>query len=340
MRAALDDQHAAPGLGQPVGDDRAAGARADHDRVVAVLRRRLERAQRRARAVLGAGEPAAGALGVRLEADPVPRALVAVVAEVGHLRRDADHPLHRRPQRGEHAAARDVGDEALLEVALARLGGHRGERHPQREQREDREHREREPHAPLAGGLQRGEVAVHVAGDVLGRDVLHRPLDHDLRQRDQRAERERVQVAEAVALLHGQPPAGDERRREHDVDRHPADEVGDRVDRRAERRHGVLAADRQHHDLREDQADVAERDEQRHPPVAADVRGAEQADRREQPVLGDRVHDEAELLAVPDRAGEVDRDEREGDHRVDEQQRPQPLLGARERCVRCSRHAW
>ena len=59
VRAALEHQHLAAGLGEAVGEDPAGGARADDDGVVAAVRRLLERHQRRrVDRVLGQRQPA------------------------------------------------------------------------------------------------------------------------------------------------------------------------------------------------------------------------------------------------------------------------------------------
>ena len=125
VRAALEHEHLAAGLGEAVGEDPARRAGADHDRVVAPARRLGQRLQRRLDRVVRQRRPAAGPARVGRVADRVPRAPVAVVAEVGHLGAGADQRLHERPQRLEHAPLGDLVDEALLQELPARVGGER-----------------------------------------------------------------------------------------------------------------------------------------------------------------------------------------------------------------------
>ena len=65
-----------------------------------------------------------------------------------------------------------------------------------------RERDQRELHARLAARVQRGEVAVDVPRDLLGREHLAAPLDHHLGDRHEAQERDRVQIAETVAGAH------------------------------------------------------------------------------------------------------------------------------------------
>ena len=157
VRAALEHEHLLAGLGPAVGEQAAGGAGADDHRVVVgPPRRRGERAQLRPD-VDRRGLRAMAALGVGLELDRVPAALVAVVAEIGHLRGDADRRLHDPAHEARQAAAPGGDDEDRLERALARRG-------LQRAEREQRGERQLDP--PLRARLEPGQVAVDVVGDL------------------------------------------------------------------------------------------------------------------------------------------------------------------------------
>jgi hypothetical protein len=326
VRPALDDQHAAARLGEAMSEDAARRAGADDHGVVALARHRGQRAQRGCDRVARLREPPARpALLVRLVLDRVPGRRVAVVAQVGHLGRGADHGLEHRPQGPEHPTPADRLDEAPLEKRLAGLRREHRQRRAQREQRPQRDRDQRELHAALGFGSKRGEVAVDVERDALGRDRLAVALDQHLGQRGERQEADRMQVAEAVGGAHRGSPPGHEQRGERDVDGHPAQEhrgTGDLAD------HGHVhwcdAAPEDRDDLPEDQRRVARGDDERRPAAAADVGGADRRERDEQHVLGEGVRDGAEPVGVADH--QVADRQQPAPHRVDREQASQPPL--------------
>ena len=270
------------------------------------------------------------ALRERLVADRPPAAAVAVVAEVGHLRRHADHRLHERQQRRGPAPLGHVGEEALLQVALARVRPHRRQRHAQRHERQHREHGERELDLRLRVGLQLRHVVVHVARHVERRKRLAPAVDQHLGQRDRRAERDRVEVLQAEARALRLPPPQQQPATDDQVDRQPRGEERPEAGVHPEGvDHGVVA-EREHDQLGDDQEAVRRREHEREPAAPTHVRRPQQRDEQEQPVLGGRVDDEAELGVVGDAARQVVDDERQRQDRVGVQQAPQPLLRFRE----------
>ena len=224
------------------------------------------------------------------------RALVAVVAQVGHLGGDTDHRLHRAADRLEPqqpaAAGGEVAHEALLEEVEPRLGADPRERRAPEQQREEGQAGQREldasPPAPPAppAARQAAQVAVDVAGDLGGRHLLRLALDQHLRERLERDVAVRAEVPELVARDLRPVVHPHQQHDQRDVDGQPADQEarpGDLGPEPGERR--VVTAD-QHQHLRRDEHDVGERDQQRQPAEAPDVRRGEHREDHEQRVLG------------------------------------------------------
>ncbi len=273
VRSALEHEHAPAGGREPGGEDRAGGARADHDHVVARGRRLRQRRQaRRHRRGRGRG---ARAPQVGRVADRRPGAAVAVVAEVGHLRGGPHGGLEQRPQRARQAPARRGVDEAPLEERAPRGVIERGQRWAEREQRPGGDGQQRELDAALGARVEVGEVAVDVAGDVGGGEQLAVALDRDVGERLERGEAGGVQVAQPVAGARRRDPPGEEPGRQDDVDRHPGEQRDGGGDVDPEHVDVGRAAPDQRGDLARDERDVGERDQQREPAAPPHVGGAE-----------------------------------------------------------------
>jgi hypothetical protein len=243
-------------------------------------------------------------------------------SEVRHLGAGADRRLHDRADRPERPVRGHVLD-APFQEPFARRGGERRERG---DQRPGAESRQPQVHQPLAPRPEVGEIAVDVAGHVLGRHDLAPPLDQHLRQRDQPEERHRMQVAQPVPSAHGGRPPGEEPHHEHEVDRHPRQQRDRRAHLYSEHSDVRRAAQEQRGDLAQDQGEVRGRQDQRRPREPPHVGRADHGHHGEQHVLGERVRQERERARVA--ADHVAAREQRAQDRVPEKQPAQPpLLG-------------
>ena len=304
MLPALEQDDLAPRLGEPVGEHRSRGPAADDrdvggDPVGVDLVRRVD-VERRQLADLLHRLREALALRERHVAGGWGAAGVGVVADDRQLLGGGEQRLDEPAELPGQPALDDVRDEAALDEGQPRLGGHEGERGPEPEERIDREHREDELRLPLLVRGEGVEVVVDPLGDLLRGEHLVRADDEHLGHRHRRVVLMRPEVAEAVPPLDRRAVEQGEHHRDRGRRRGPEQQLQGGAEAGAERgtegvRDAVVVAEREHGQQGDDDQDVAEDHELRRPAVAANVAGGDEAEDREEPVLGERVGDEWEL---------------------------------------------
>ena len=304
MLPALEEDDLSPGLREPVGEHRSGGPAPDDRHVgrdpvgvdlvrgVDVERRQLPDLLHRLREAL--------ALRERHVARGRRAAGVGVVADDRQLLRGGEQRLDEPAELPGQPALDDVRDEAALDEGQARLGGHEGERGPQPEERIDREHREDELRLPLLVGAEGVEVVVDPLGDLFRGEHLVRADDQHLGHRHRRVVLMRPEVAEAVPPLDRGAVEQGEHHRHRGRRRCPEQQLQGGAEAGAEWgaegvRDAVVIAEREHGQQGDDDQDMAEDHQLGRPAVPPHVAGGDEAEDREETVLGERVGDEREL---------------------------------------------
>ena len=300
---------------------------------------------KRMRARIRRLEPAEpGALAERLVADRLERAPVAVVADEAQLLADPDHDLRevldqRRPGRRRL--------ESHDEVAAAGVGLDLGERRKQVEQRTRLHRGQRHLVEPAPLGADLGDLAVHVARDVLGRDALLLARDEHVGDPDQRAELDRREEPRGVAGVPGAARGEEEDDGDGAVERQRAPQDVGHPHVAAQQRQRVIGVEERQVEAAHEHGQHVDGDDRRHEreiPPQGGRRVA--AQRREQRHLHHRVGDERQLAEEvlargqerPDLVGDGSDHEEHGEG---DQERPHPALdrGQRRRLRLVAREA-
>ncbi len=325
--AAFDQDDLAAPLGHPVGEDRAGGAAADDHhvrvdllgvdfvRVVdvqrgAVLRHALDRLL------------VAGALGEGDIADRGCRPRVGVIADDREVLGRGEHRLQRLAKETGQPSFDHVVDEAALDEGQPPVRRHHREGGSEAKQRVDGERGQRQLRLPLALGGERVQVVVDPGGNLLRRKHLLGSDHQDLSHRHRGAVLVRGEVAKAIAGLRGRVVEQGEKDDDGGSRPGPGEQYHGRVVEVDPKRVAEGAVDAagvaegEHEQEAEDDQAMARNHQQPSPAVLANVAGGDEAEDREEAILGERVGDEGELcrtLDALDQIGDREPEEKKGE---------------------------